>query len=169
MTIIGIDPAITKLGVAVIDDNNDKINMIETKRISFSANKSPQRLKIKKNLYFRFEEYSNEVCKLIDIYKPDFVIIEIPFIRHSTKALINLMKFIGYLIKSITLHIDYLKIKTVDPQEVKGFITGNRQSKKDYVKKAICDLMGINGDGLSFDEADALSIAYTGYLRKILG
>jgi Holliday junction resolvasome RuvABC endonuclease subunit len=167
MRVLAVDPSILDLGIVVINDLNDRLNIMDTRHVNFKPSTKKNLKTVKKPMLQRFKEYSDVVLEYIDKYTPDYICIEMPFVRVSQRSLILLVKFIGYLLKCFMLKVDEAHIIEIDPQEVKGFITGNRRGSKEEIRDLMGKYFRVDMSELTLDQSDAIAIAYTCYFTKI--
>lgn len=148
--ILGIDPALTKLGYGLIINEAPKIRYVASGVISTAAS-TP----IHKRLYY----ISSEIEKLLDLYKPDKIAMEETFMNTNAASSLKLGYVRGALMSLFggqdTPYFEY------KPNLIKKTLVGVGHADKDQVIHMIKIVLSGAPEKLSSDEADALAVAYT--------
>ncbi|MBL6785486.1 MAG: crossover junction endodeoxyribonuclease RuvC [Rickettsiales bacterium] len=147
MRIIGVDPALTKSGWAIIDKVSNQNNYIASGIIKTnSSDPLPVRLKF---IFQAIEAILNE-------YEPDIAAIEETFVNKNAATSLKLGCARGAIISAIA--IQDLKVFEFTPKFIKKSLTGSGAADKMQMLKMISLIMPkaqIKYD----DEADAIAIA----------
>ena len=150
MRVIAVDPGYDRLGVAVLEkqDNQEVVifsDCIETDKQA--------------DLSVRIHEAGKVFSALLDKYKPEAVGIETIFFNKNQKTAIGVAQMRGVIL--YLAHEAGAKIYEFGPQEIKVAITGYGKSDKqaviDMVKRLVTN---VPEDALD-DEYDAIAIGVT--------
>ena len=151
MRILGIDPSVRSLGWGMLEYSNQKYHYIA----SDTAYTNPAEA-----MSIRLGKLSKKVSQIIEEYLPDIVALETSFLEHDVSAVLKL-SYVRGVVMSI-VGIKGLKLCEIAPLSVKKAVTGNGRSGKEQVKKMLLQIIAHNGIKFSsYDESDALAIAYT--------
>lgn len=99
--------------------------------------------------------------KLEDIlnnYKIDIVVLEEGYLGKNVYSMDILSKIRGVVYAFFVMHD--ISIKTYSPSKIKKSITGNGNASKEQILKSVSLLLNIK-NSITYDEADAIAIAYT--------
>jgi crossover junction endodeoxyribonuclease RuvC len=147
MRIIGIDPALTKSGWAVIDRVGNMNHYIASGIITTdSKTPMPERLKI---IY-------QAVAKVITEFNPDSAAIEETFVNKNAATSLKLGCARGAIITCLAMHD--LQVSEFTPKYIKKSLTGSGAADKNQMLKMITLLMP-KAQVKYDDEADAIAIA----------
>lgn len=150
MKILGIDPALTCLGWGIIESNSPKIEYIDSGLIKTTS---------KELIWHRLSAISSSIETIIDLHKPDAVAMEETFVNKNPTSSLKL----GYVRGALMATIGKTKLPYFEflPNKIKKTIVGVGHAEKEQVKHMVNIIIsGITRD-ISFDESDALAIAYT--------
>lgn len=148
MTILGIDPAITITGYALIEIEEHSMNVlnfgcIETK----PASTFPLRLK---TIY-------DGLSKIIEKHRPHVLAIEEVIYTHNIQVAIRLGHARGV---ALLAAVNYsIPIYEYSPREVKLAVTGNGAASKYQVQKMVVELLHLSEIPTPYDIADAMAVA----------
>ena len=150
MRVIAIDPGYDRLGVAVLESQYQKENLlfstcIETKREDTISD--------------RLHVIGVSVKKLIEEYKPDSMAVETLFFNKNIKTALIVAQARGVLLY-IGTQVD-CAIYEFGPQEIKIAVTGHGQSSKQAVKSMVQRLIYNAPDNALDDEYDAIAVGIT--------
>lgn len=149
MKILGIDPGLSKTGIAILsrENDNDKLSweMLKHKR---DGN--------------RLHNYFKSLSKIIDEEKPDRIVIESTFRGPNTKTLIRTAELRGVFL--LLTQMKNLPILEFSPREIKQSVTGSGASSKEQVKFMVQKILGITED-IPLDISDAFGVIIC-YLNK---
>lgn len=147
MRILGIDPGLERVGVAVIDKNGSRLTpvyygLIQTPRIVL-----PDRLRL---IY-------EEVLRLVELHTPDAVATErLLFTVNKTTAM-DVSKALGVALLAISQK--GLPWREYSPPEIKQGVVGNGAADKKQVQFMVTKILGLQTTPKPDDVADALAIA----------
>lgn len=145
--ILGIDPGLNNTGWGLINNNNNK-----TEVINFGVISNPKTTKTPVKLFNIF----TKIDELIQLYKPNELSLEKTFINSNLLSSLNL----GYSRAVILLLSEKHKIPIFEysPNTIKQNITGNGHATKEQISYMIEKLLNITTPKTS-DITDALAIA----------
>lgn len=150
MKILGIDPALTCLGWGIIRSNSPKIEYIDSGLIKTST---------KELMRYRLSTIASSVEAIIDLYKPDAIAMEETFINKNPVSSLKLGYVRGALMATIgKTDLPYFEFL---PNKIKKTIVGVGHAEKEQVKHMVKIIISGIAKDISFDESDALAIAYT--------
>lgn len=150
MRILGIDPALTCLGWGVIHSNSPKIHYISSGVVKTN---------VKTPLHNRLAQIVSSIEQVIELYKPDAIAMEETFINLNATSSLKLGYVRGALMSVIgKTNLPYYEFL---PNKIKKTIVGAGHAEKEQVKHMVKIIMSGNMEHITFDESDALAIAYT--------
>ncbi len=150
MKVLGIDPGYDRLGVAVVEKENNKENLIFSDCIL--TNKDSE-------LTNRIHSAGNAFKKILEEYKPDAVALETIFFNKNIKTAIGVAQMRGVLV-FLALEAGCV-VYEYGPQEIKVAVTGYGKSDKNAVIDMIKRLVSNTPDDALDDEYDAIAVAVT--------
>ncbi|MCF7833783.1 MAG: crossover junction endodeoxyribonuclease RuvC [Candidatus Pacebacteria bacterium] len=155
MKILGIDPGFERLGIAILEKNTGKEEVI------FS-----ECFKTKKELSFseRLLLIGEKINLIIKEYHPDALAIETLFINTNQKTAMRVSEARGVVIYEASKA--HLKIFEASPPQIKMAVTGYGKADKEQVMKMVKMLVKIDNAKKSDDELDAIAIALTGLAHQ---
>ncbi|MCM8757733.1 MAG: crossover junction endodeoxyribonuclease RuvC [Candidatus Omnitrophica bacterium] len=158
MKILGIDPALLKTGYGLIQDDNNQILLIEAGLISTES---------KQLISKRLAKVYEEVCSLIDKFKPKVMALEKLYVhyRHPTTAYL-----LGQVKGILTLLCAQKKIELYEynPTSIKKAIVGRGQASKYQVQRIVAELLHLKKLPKYPDITDALAVAIAhSYISKV--
>ncbi len=151
--ILGVDPALNNFGFAIISigKKNETQEVIEAGVIKGNSKET------------EFARVSSILSKLDEIHKKEklnLIFIESQFIKLNPRTSLSLATVKGAIFGFAALN--EIKIEEVNPKEVKKYITGNGNAKKEEIEKML-KIMFPDIKLKQHDESDALAIAISGY------
>ena len=155
MRILGIDPGIGRMGWGVIEENNTKYTVYGYGCVETEPNSDiPGRL---------FALY-DEVCRIIDEYKPDVLSIEDLFFAKNVKTAFSVGQARGVVLLAASQK--NLDITVYTPLQVKSAVTGYGKADKKQVGQMIKLQLHLKEVPKLDDATDALAIALTYAVTK---
>lgn len=148
MRIIGIDPGYAIVGFGIIEYENSKF-----KTIDYGAITTPAGMDFNKRLKIIYED----LCELLDTYKPENLAIEKLYFQNNQKTAIDVAEARGVILLSAIQR--NLLIREYTPLEVKKSITGYGQAVKKQVQEMTKRVLHLHEIPKPDDTADALAIA----------
>ena len=153
MKIIGIDPGYDRLGIALIEKTPKMKDAVIFSDCITTSNKD--------SIYDRFKKIGQQICEVLDAYKPDVLAIETLFITKNQKTAMRVSEVRGIIIyEALKRNIPVFEYA---PMEIKMAITSDGTSDKSRIMKMIpllVDLSKISKKALD-DEYDAIAVGLT--------
>lgn len=155
MNILGIDPGTTTVGFAIISDNSGKPEILD-----FWIIETPP----KDELKLKLRDIWKDMKELITEYRPEIITIEKLFFQNNLKTGIDVAHARWVMMYESILA--WAHILEYTPLEVKSAITWYGKADKKQLQKAIQILFKLESLPKPDDAADAIWLAYMGYLNK---
>lgn len=149
MVILGIDPALTKSGWAVIKVVGNKYNYLSS-GVIVTNNKS--------TLPHRLSHIADIIAAVIAEWKPQKIAMEETFANKNPASSLKLANARGAIMSEIGRHD--CEFFEYSPNKIKKTITGSGHADKDQIMHMI-KIIFPNNQITSPDAADALATAYT--------
>ena len=157
MRVLGIDPGIARIGWAILDEKNGKIEALAFDCFETKANEeTPARL----------EKIYKEIKRLIKKYSPDVVAIEELFFNTNAKTAF----VVGQARGVVFLACEQEKIKSLcyTPLQVKLAVSGYGRADKNQVANMVKNILKLKEIPRLDDVSDALAIGLTHlFSRKV--
>ncbi|MDO8659388.1 MAG: crossover junction endodeoxyribonuclease RuvC [Candidatus Parcubacteria bacterium] len=171
MRILGIDPGFERLGIAILEKENNKTasakgyGVSRKEKVIFSeCFKTSSKLPFNERLFLIGEE----VKKIIKKYKPEILAIETLFLNTNQKTVMRVAEARGVVIYEAS--VAHLKVFEASPPQIKMATTGYGHADKEQMIKMVKILVDINENKIyppmrraSDDELDAIAIALTAF------
>jgi crossover junction endodeoxyribonuclease RuvC len=157
MRILGIDPGTGIVGFGVIDSNGRKNQLVDGGVIKTPANQE---------LSLRLETIFNSVKELIEINKPEVMVIEkLYFAKNVTTAM-----SVSHARGVIMLAGRQAKLEIVEytPLQIKSALTGYGRADKNQMQEMVKIFLGLKEKPKQDDCADALAAALTHATASLL-
>ncbi len=148
MRILGIDPGYAIVGYGVVDTNGFKFSPV-----GFGAITTPAKTPFETRLKAIFDD----LCEIIDKYKPEELAIERLYFNTNTTTAIDVAEARGVII--LAAHLKGLKINEYTPLQVKQAVTGYGKAEKHQVMEMVKNLLSLKTVPKPDDTADALALA----------
>lgn len=151
--IIGIDPGLVSTGWGIIEARGSSLKFIDCGTISPST---------KDELYARLAALSQDLSRIIDLYKPTTAAIEETFVTQNGASTLKLGQARGALIVTLANH--GLSVAEYATRSVKKALVGTGAADKNQVSQMVGVLLPAAREALAackHDAADALAIAIT--------
>ena len=148
MRILGIDPGIATIGFGVIESERNKLRLIKCGVITTPAHTS---------LSSRLEQIYNDMCDLIEIFKPDAVSIEELFFNTNITTGIAVAHGRGVIL--LACQKAGLTIFEYTPLQVKQSVVGYGRAEKKQVMDMVKRICGLPAAPKPDDAADAVALA----------
>ena len=150
MRVIAVDPGYDRLGVAIMEFENGKENLLYSTCIL--TNKNEQ-------INDRLHQLGNKFTSLLQQYRPDSLGVETIFFNKNQKTAIAVAEARGIIIYLAQTH--NCQVYEFGPQEIKIAVTGYGKSDKGaviaMVKRLVLDVPSKAHD----DEYDAIAVGIT--------
>lgn len=148
MRVLGIDPGLATIGIALADSVRG-----EAKHVRHGIIKTPAGDKLERRLL----TISEDLTELINAYKPDCVAIEKLYFNKNVTTGIPVAHARGVLLMTAAKYA--LPIFEYSPQQVKMAVTGYGNAEKAQVMELTRQLMKLKSIPKPDDAADALALA----------
>ncbi len=149
--VLGIDPGLTRCGVAVVDVSaTRKATLVEVIVVRTTADMPLEK---------RLLHVGDEIERMLDVHAPGAVAIERVFAQHNLGTVMGVAQISG-----VALHLAArrgLVVGLHTPTEVKAAITGYGSADKKQVATMVARLLGLAELPKPADASDALAIAIT--------
>jgi len=150
MRVLAVDPGYDRLGVAVLEhQENSEVLLYSSCILTDAGATLPERLR---SLGETFE-------KLLEEYKPDVVGVETLFFNKNQKTAIGVAEARGIVIYLAKKHS--CGVYEFGPQEIKVAVTGYGKSDKDAVVNMVKRLVKDVPEEALDDEYDAIAVGIT--------
>ncbi|HSX19824.1 MAG TPA: crossover junction endodeoxyribonuclease RuvC [Gammaproteobacteria bacterium] len=156
MLILGIDPGSITLGYGIIQQHRNTVTYVASGCIKVGKHEWPQRLRL---IY-------DDLCYIIQQYKPNHVAIEKVFVHKNAASALKLGQARGAAIVAAASHD--LLISEYSAREVKQAVVGYGNAEKSQIQHMIKAILNLN-EVPATDAADALAVALChGNTRKLV-
>ncbi len=153
--VIGIDPGLSATGVGIVVGMGLKVNSFSFGSINTSKNIS---------LPSRLDQIFSKLLLVLKDEKPDLMVVEDVFsMGKFPKAGITLGKVIGVVLLA-GCRVD-VSITEVSVREAKQVLTGNGNSSKMQLEKAVRRLLNLTTPIKPYHASDAIGLALLGLFR----
>lgn len=156
MIVLGIDPALTKLGWAVIAKESAKLKYLASGTIKTNS---------KDEIHNRLAFINSTLEKVILEYQPSMAAIEETFVNTNNVTSLKLGYARGAIMSLIGRY--GLDLREFKPNTIKKTVTGHGHAEKDQILHMIKLLLPGTSLITSSDEADAVAIAYTCHVMRV--
>ena len=148
MRILGIDPGIAIVGYGVIDSEREKMRLV-----AMGASRTPTGIPVEK----RVEMVYDDICEIIDTYKPDCMSVEELFFNTNQKTAIAVAQARGViLLSAMKKNVDFFEYT---PLQVKQSVVGYGRAEKAQVMEMVKIMLSLEKVPKLDDTADALALA----------
>lgn len=148
MKILGIDPGMAIVGYGLIDYTNDEISLCSSGSIQTCKDCKDEE---------RLLDIFNDMCTIIEKYRPDCASIEKLYFFKNQKTIIPVAEARGVILTALQKY--NIPIYEYTPIEVKQVLTGYGRATKKEVESMV--KLSLNTDALPKldDTVDAIAIA----------
>ena len=148
MRILGIDPGIATIGFGVIDSDKNHHKLIQCGVISTPAHTS---------LSSRLAQIYEDMCQLLDLFKPDAVSIEELFFNTNITTGIAVAHGRGVIL--LACQNSGVQIYEYTPLQVKQAVVDYGRAEKAQVMDMVKRICGLSAPPRPDDAADAVALA----------
>jgi crossover junction endodeoxyribonuclease RuvC len=146
--VLGVDPGVARLGLAVLRSRDNKLKIVWSGTITTS----PQQVEA-----LRLQELAVALKAVIDTYRPEVMAMErLSFNRNAVSAL-AVARAIGAIM--LIAAQSSLEIHELTPTQVKSAVTGSGAADKAQVREAMVRIHGLADVPKQADAADAVAVA----------
>lgn len=155
MVICGIDPGYDRAGYAFLESTKNQLKILSYGLVSTD-----------KNLAFstRILELGIDFEQLFQLYNPSYLYIEKLFMGRNTTTALAVAEVRGTL--RYLAGKNHISLHEISPSSVKKIVAGYGAATKSQMIKAITFLLQLPEPPKPDDVADALAIAFCGYLQQ---
>ena len=150
MRILGIDPGVERVGIAVVDRVSGKEHYIYSECFKTSSKLSHAA---------RIALIGEKLTALIAEHKPDALAIEKLFFETNVSTAMNVAEARGVML--YVCEVEKLKIFEYTPLEIKVAVTGYGKSDKKAIMHMVPRLIKLPTRTMIDDEVDAIAVALT--------
>jgi crossover junction endodeoxyribonuclease RuvC len=156
MKVISIDPGYERMGVAIIEKNNSKEELLYSECFKTSSKIShDERLKL----------IGQEIESLIKKFEPEVMAIETLFFKNNQKTGMKVSEARGVML--YVSAVNGLEVFEFSPMAIKIAVTGYGMSDKDQVIFMVKKLVNIKKEIKYDDEYDAIAVGLTYFASNI--
>ena len=148
MIILGIDPGIAIVGYGVLEYTKGKFRMI-----AMGSIETPAGIDVEQRLQMIYDD----MCELLDTYRPEEMAIEELFFNTNQKTAIAVAEARGVILLSAIQK--RVKISEYTPLQVKQSVVGYGRAEKKQVIALVKMILGMENGPKLDDTADALALA----------
>lgn len=148
MRIIGIDPGINLTGFSIIENENNKIELLDYGCIKTQKGLSQGT---------RLNQIAEDLTTLIKKWKPKEAAVEKLFFEKNVKTAMQVSEARGVIIQKLTEK--GINISEYTPLEVKSFICGYGKATKKMIQQMVKIILNLKSTPQPDDAADAIAIA----------
>lgn len=148
--VCGIDPGLTRCGIACVSSNNSIMELLKHDLIEGSIKNSNEITESLLNIYRFVLSYINE-------YKIDVIAIEKVFITNNHKTIRTVYMAVGVILLLLAEH--NIPVYFYTPTQIKAAITGYGVCTKQLLSKYVQNILKSNVSFKSNDVSDAAGIA----------
>ena len=156
MIVLGVDPAITVTGYAIIDFKDNCSNVIDYGYIKTNP---------KVVFADRLKEIFENISEIIEKYQPNAYAIEDVIYAQNIKIALKMGQARGVALLAAVNNS--IPIYEYSPREIKLAVTGNGAATKQQVQKMVVHLLTLNHTPTQYDITDAMAVAICHSNRKI--
>ena len=151
MRILGIDPGYGRLGLAIIDAEKGKKEILAHSEC-FETNKNLTQAE-------RLNLVSEKIKSVIDKYSPQIAGIETLLFSKNKKTALGVAEARGVILELLVGK--KIPFKEYNPGSIKAAVTGSGKSDKEQVRKMLEIILGRKFEKTKDDECDAVAVAIT--------
>ncbi|MCL1881403.1 MAG: crossover junction endodeoxyribonuclease RuvC [Oscillospiraceae bacterium] len=148
MKILGIDPGYATVGYGVIEYNKATFTVVNYGAILTDANTPFEQ---------RLSEIYDDLCQIINTYKPEFMAVERVFFTTNKKTAIDVSQARGVTLLSAVKN--GVQLAEYTPLQVKQAVSGYGKATKSQVQEMTKRILKLPAIPKPDDTADALAIA----------
>lgn len=148
MKILGIDPGMAIVGYSILDFDGTDFVLLHSGSIKTDSKLSDSK---------RLLEIFNDMCTLIECYKPDMASIEKIFFFKNQKTIIPVAEARGVIMAALEKY--NIPSFEYTPMEVKQILTGYGRADKKEVEQMVKIILNVNKLPRLDDTVDSMAIA----------
>ncbi len=148
MRILGIDPGYAIVGYGVLDYDHNKFSVVSYGAITTEAG-TP--------FHLRLNEIYDDMCGLLDMFKPDCMSIERLYFTNNKTTGIDVAQARGVIVLAAAQH--EIAIYEYTPLQVKQAVVGYGRAEKHQVQEMVKNILRLEACPKPDDTADAIALA----------
>lgn len=148
MLILGIDPGLATTGYGIINGKGNNLEIVTYGSITTPKDKEYSK---------RLKKIYDEICKLIESFKPTIMAIEELFFCRNVKSALNVGQARGVIILAGSKK--NIEVREYTPLQIKQAITGFGRANKNQVQEMVKLLLNLKYCPCPDHAADALAAA----------
>lgn len=149
MRVLGVDPGLTRCGIAVVDEAPGRKVILKTVMVF--------RTPATDSLAERLLQLDTALQKIIKEYKPDVVAVEQVFSQHNLKSVMGTAQAAG--LAMVNAAKQGCQVFTYTPTQVKASVTGSGKADKRQIGRMIAKICGLSSPPEPADASDAVALA----------
>lgn len=149
MRVLGVDPGLTRCGLAVVEASPGKKGSLVHLEVATSDSKS--------ELSSRLLLISNRIEYVLDTFKPEAVSLERVFAQANLKTVMGVAQVSGIVLAESAKRKILISMYT--PTQVKSSVTGNGRSDKKQIGLMVQRLLDLDAIPKPADASDAIALA----------
>lgn len=147
--ILGVDPGLTRCGVALLRAKSSRqIELLHVDTLKSDAGSE---------LSFRLVKIADGIEELIEKYHPSQIALERVFAQANVRSVMGVAQISGVVLYLAQKHKIPVQLHT--PSEVKAAVTGSGSAQKAQIGSAVAKILGLAEVPKPADSADAIAIA----------
>ncbi|MBQ9688649.1 crossover junction endodeoxyribonuclease RuvC [bacterium] len=148
MKILGLDPGMAIVGYSVLDFDGESFQLLHSGAITTESNKKDSE---------RLLEIFEDMCTIIEKYKPDAASIEKLFFFKNQKTVIPVAEARGVILMALEKY--GVPVSEYTPLEVKQILTGYGRAEKKEVEQMVKVILEVDTLPKLDDTVDSIAIA----------
>ena len=149
MRVLGVDPGLTRCGLAIVDELPGRKVLLKTVMVF--------RTDATSDLSQRLLELDEALVKVIKEFKPDSVAVEQVFSQHNLKSVMGTAQASGLAILNAAKA--NCEVFTYTPTQVKASVTGSGKADKRQMGRMIQKICNLSSPLSPPDASDAVALA----------
>ena len=149
MRVLGVDPGLTRCGLAIVDEAPGRKVILKTVMVF--------RTPATDALADRLLQLDTALSKIIKEYKPDVVAVEQVFSQHNLKSVMGTAQASG--LAMVNAAKQGCQVCTYTPTQVKASVTGSGKADKRQIGRMIAKICGLSSPPEPADASDAVALA----------
>ena len=149
MRVLGVDPGLTRCGLAIVDEAPGRKVILKTVMVF--------RTPATDALADRLLQLDTALSEIIKEYKPDVVAVEQVFSQHNLKSVMGTAQAAG--LAMVNAAKQGCQVFTYTPTQVKASVTGSGKADKRQIGRMIAKICGLSSPPEPADASDAVALA----------
>ena len=149
MRVLGVDPGLTRCGLAIVDEAPGRKVILKTVMVFRTPTTDA--------LADRLLQLDTALSEIIKEYKPDVVAVEQVFSQHNLKSVMGTAQAAG--LAMVNAAKQGCQVFTYTPTQVKASVTGSGKADKRQIGRMIAKICGLSSPPEPADASDAVALA----------